>query len=221
MFGLFKKKPGPEFDEIRELLFGDVPLPDWKAHDPEGNTVPPWSSFEAARVALERSDPATAVQALRHVLSLPDLESRQHLQVWHFLRGLGVHPAADEAKRVHGVVLEVHLREGLDTLAAYLDHTARYINHGGKLIVWDTPDASVGGLIDQLIAAGQAVANVIGTWEHARRPAPPKNHVRLNMLTPAGLHFGEGPLDVLGVDPMGGPVLAAGTLLMKALIERC
>ena len=220
MLGLFRKKPKPAFDEIREFLFGDVPLSDWKARDGSGDAAEPWSSFESARIALERGDSMGAAKELRRVASLPDLEARQYLQTWHFLRLLGVHPDANEGKRVRGVVLEVHLSDGLDTLAAYSDHTARYINHGGRLIVWEMPDDFVATLIDELLLTGQLVANVIGRWEEPRRAAPPKGHVRLNMLTASGLHFGEGTLDALGADPMGGPVIAAGASLMKALIER-
>src|SRR5262245_6856138 len=133
MFGRFKKKANPHLDAMRELLFGDVSWSDWKAK--AGGE--PWSSFESARIALEDGDAAGAVSALRRVTSLPTLESRQYLQAWHFLRQLGVQPDASEAKRVWGVVLEVHLAEGLDTLAAYADHAARYLNHGGNVIVWE------------------------------------------------------------------------------------
>jgi hypothetical protein len=88
------------------------------------------------------------------------------------------------------------------------------------LIVWETPGDAIGNLIDNLLRTGQRVADAIGPWEEPRRPPPPTGHVRLNMLTPSGLHFGEGPLDALSVDPMGGPLIAAGTSLMKALIAR-
>jgi len=218
MFGLFKKKPVNTFDEIRELLFGDVPLADWRPQDGKTHGEP-WTSFESARAALNRGDSKGAVEALRHVLGLPGLESRQCLQAWSGLRELGVQPGADEAKRVHGVVLEVHLKEGLDTLAAYADHTARYINHSDRLLVWEKADApAIAGLIDGLIGAGQQIVNVLGPWDQARRPAPLKRHARLNMLTASGLHFGEGPFDALSQDPMGGPIIAAGAGLMKALI---
>jgi hypothetical protein len=202
------------------MLFGDVPLSDWKARDGSGDAAEPWRSFASSRIAQEHGDSVGAVAALRGVLKLPNLESRQRLQAWHFLRQLGADPDPGEAKHVLGVVLEVHLKDGLDTLAAYSDRTATYINHGGRLIVWDSQDDSIGNLIDDLLRTGQSVADVIGRWEEPRRPAPPKGHVRLNMLTPSGLHFGEGPLDALSVDPMGGPLIAAGTRLMMALIER-
>jgi hypothetical protein len=182
-------------------------------------------SFEAARGALAGNDVARAVAALRRIVETPQLESRQYLQAWHALRQLGVQPQLEhEAKRVLGVVLEVHLDAGLDTLAAYADGTARYLNHGGRLIVWDTPDPPpdppIAVLIADLIQAGQRVAEVIGPSREPRRAPPPKRHVRMNLLTCSGLHFGEGPFAALSADPMGGPVVAAGALLMKSLIDR-
>jgi hypothetical protein len=210
----------PDFSEIRELLFGDAALEDWRPRSDPERALAPWTRFEMARNALEHGDRTGAVQALRLVTDAPDLETRQYLQAWHSLRQLGVQPEPDRARHVLGVILEVHLEEGLDTLAAYADTSARYINHGGPMIVWEALDDDISRLIADLLREGQRIADVIGPWTEPRRPPPPRNHVRVNMLTPAGLHFGEGPLAVLSADAMGGPVIAAGTRLMMALIER-
>lgn len=210
----------PDFPGIRELLFGDAALADWRPRSDGERAIAPWCHFESARSALEHGDRIGAVQALRRITDAPGLETRQYLQAWHLLRQLGVRPEPDRAKRVLGVILEVHLEEGLDTLAAYEDASARYINHGGRMIVWEASDDGVSRLIAGLLHEGQRIADVIGPWTEPRRPPPPENHVRINMLTPAGLHFGEGPLAVLSVDAMGGPVIAAGTRLMMTLIER-
>ncbi len=220
MFGMFKKGTQPDFGNIRELLFGDVPLSEWRSRDRAGDSVEPWSSFVTVRLALEQNQPGTAVGILRELLSRPNLESRQHLQTWHFLRQLGIEPNGVEANRVHGVVLEVQLPGGLDTLAAYADRSARYINHGGRLIVWESRDEAVDRAIDKVVQIGQLIAEAMGPWKEARRPAPAKGYARLNMLTPSGLHFGEGPFDALSQDPMGGPMIAAGAELMQAVIAR-
>jgi hypothetical protein len=202
------------------MLFGDVPLASWKPRDGSAGEGP-WENFDVARAALAQNDTNTAVVALRRVAGSNDVEPRQYLQAWHFLRQLGVQPGPAEGKRVRGVILEVSLEGGLDTLAAYDDGNARYINHGGNLIVWETAaDPEIGGLIRALIAEGQRVAELIGPWEEARRPAPPTHHIRLNMLTASGLHFGEGPMAGLSTDPKGGPLIHAGTRLMQALIAR-
>jgi hypothetical protein len=224
MFGFLKRKTKepqrPDFSEIREMLFGDVPLDTYSRVDGPAANSDPWLAFAEARAALEINDTAAAVAPLRRVANAPNQESRTYLQAWHYLRQHGIKPEQCEAKRVLGVVLEMQLPDGLDTLAAYADHTARYINRGGKLIVWEAPEPSLNHQIDRLIAAGQTVADIIGPWEEPRRGPPPKGHIRLNMLTISGLHFGEGTWSALSNDRMGGPVIAAGTELMTALIRR-
>jgi hypothetical protein len=220
MFGLFKKTARPDFSAMREQLFGDVSLADWKPLDDHVAGAGPWRHFETARLAVERGDTAAAVAALREVVDSANLETRHYLQAWHALRQLGVQPMPENAKQVLGVVLEVHLEDGLDTLAAYADSSARYINHGGRLIVWGTQDAEIAGLVAALLRAGQGVADFIGPSTEPRRRPPPQSHVRLNMLTASGLHFGEGPIAAIAVDPMGASVLGPGTVLLKALIGR-
>jgi hypothetical protein len=44
--------------------------------------------------------------------------------------------------------------------------------------------------------------------------------VRINLLTPSGLHFGQGAFEVLASDPMGGPVIGSATRLMQELIAK-
>jgi hypothetical protein len=128
--------------------------------------------------------------------------------------------APDDARRVLGVVLEVGMKSGVDLLAAYADHTARYYNYSGAAVVWEAAsDGEVNQRIDDLLDAATRVIPLIGPWDGPRRPPPGKDVVRLNMLTPAGLHFGEGPAKLIGRDKMAGPVLKAGTLLMKRLTE--
>ena len=118
---------------MHELLFGDVPLSQW-AGEANANEEEPWLSFGRARECSATGRPGQAVEALQQIVAMPDLESRHYLQAWCFLREAGVLPGGDVAKDVLGVVVEVSLRKGLDTLAAYADGTGRYINCGGKMI---------------------------------------------------------------------------------------
>lgn len=205
-------------DEFRGLLFGDVPLAAWRPRGENGEDGEPWISFATARAAVELGDAPGAVRALHRVVER-HVEARHYLQAWHFLRELGESPPPGEAKRVHGVVLEVHLEGGVDTLSAYSDRSARYLNQSGKVIIWDQRSDRMTALIDRLLDVGQRVANVIGPWGEPRRGVPPRGHVRINMLTASGPHFGEGPFAALAEDPLGGPVIAAGTELMLALID--
>jgi hypothetical protein len=50
-----------------------------------------------------------------------------------------------------------------------------------------------------------------------RLPPPEKGNVRLNLLTPIGLCFGEGPFAAIARDPVGGPLVKAGAMLLHRL----
>lgn len=210
-------RPPSGASDIRDTLFGDAPLDQWVGDESSGE---PWTLFARAKAALDAGNQGGAVSALRSVLAAQDLEPRHYAQAWHFLAGLGVHPPASRARELLGVVIEAALDDGLDLLACYPDHSARYYNFSGAAIVWEHPDDSLNGEIDALLAAATDVLARIGPWEGERPPAPPAGQVRINMLTPSGLHFGQGPFQALASDALGGPVLQAGLALMKALIKK-
>jgi hypothetical protein len=201
---------------MRELLFGDVAV--WPERD--DLTGEPWRSFIEARRALGAGDREKAIARLRGILEQPDLEPRQILQAWHALRLAGESPPEELAKRLEGVVVEVGLDGGLDLLATYRDLSARYVNFSGAAIIWEHPDASLDADVEALLAAGRRVVAVIGPWERPRPPPPGTGEVRINFLTPSGLHFGQAPYQQLASDGLGGPVLAAAVRLMQALIEK-
>jgi hypothetical protein len=210
---LFGRKKPPS-DPVRETLFGDIPLDGWPPGAPDSF---PWTAFAAARSHLAEGSPADAIASWREVLAHPGLESRHYLQAWHFLRQHGQPPPTETAKQVLGVVVEVGMPQGLDILAAYADHSARYYNFSGAGVVWERLDGSLDPLIDQLLSAGAKVAARIGPWEQARPPAPGAGEVRLSFLTPSGLHFGQGSMDKFQSDPLAGMVLQAAMPLLKAL----
>jgi hypothetical protein len=205
--------------EIRDLLFGDLPSESWPGNDSVNQeTVEPWATFVKSRNLAAAGHREAAVESLRQVLALPDLESRHYLQAWHFLRALGEGPGEHEAKHLYGVVVEVAMDEGVDIVAAYEDYSARYYNYSGAGIVWEHPNDSLNSAIDELLKTGKVVVDQIGPWEGERPPAPTAGQVRINLLVPGGLHFGQGPYEALSQDGMGGPVIGAAFGLMQALI---
>ncbi len=224
--GLFRKKSnsnddsnknsGPEGYELRDTLFGDLPLEHWQGN---GSASKPWPSFVAAHQALQRGQAKPAITMMQGVVGMKDLEPRHYLQAWSVLRSLGVQPSPDIAKTVYGVVIEVGMPEGTDILAAYADHSARYINFAGSAIIWDRPDDRLDADIDLVLTMAQGVALMIGPWEDARPGVPPIGHTRLNILTPSGLHFGQGPMEAIGKDPIGGLLFDASTMLMMAMTQ--
>jgi len=216
---LFGKKAASP-NGVRETLFGDMPLEKWPAEGSASASAAPWASFVAARARLASGDRDGACAQWRSVLDRPGLEPRHYLQAWHFLRQHEQAVPSSEAKQLLGVVVEVTLPEGLDLLAAYPDHTARYYNYSGAAVVWEHPDASLDRPIDDLLSASRQIVTHIGPWEGARPPAPPRDHARLSFLTPSGLHFGEGPMKALSADPAAGVILQRATMLMKGLVAK-
>lgn len=156
------------------------------------------------------------VEALEKISQDLTLESRPKILAYNKLFKGGVKPSK---KELLGIIIEVHLEEGLDVLAAYRDGTARYINHSEKLIIWDTTTEQSNQLVKKLFAEGEQVIEKIGPWEDPRLACPPPGDVRLTFLVSDGLYFGQGPIDVLFNDPMGAPTLEAATSLMQFLTE--
>jgi hypothetical protein len=217
MFNLFKKKP--QQPEIRDVLFGDLPISQWPSKT-AASDAETWLSFAKARDHLTSGHTREAVHLFQGVLEMPELESRHYVQAWHFLREVGVQPDDAVAKDLLGVVVEVGLPEGLDIVAAYADGTARYFNHSGAAVVWDAPDNSLRDQIDSVLRASKVVVDQIGPWEDPRPSAPPKGQVRINMLTPSGLHFGQAPFEALAGDQFGGAVISTATQLKQSLIAK-
>lgn len=211
--GADAQTPAPS---VRDTLFGDMPLDKWTG---DGVAVP-WSHFAAAKRALATGDKQAAVSALKEVINSPSLESRHYLQAWNFLRPLGISPPTSDSTRVLGVVVEVPVEHGLDIVAAYPDHSARYFNFSGAAVIWEHPDSSLDAAVDRLIAAGQRIVDQIGPWDGPRPGPPSQDHIRLSFLTARGLHFGQGPFAKLSADPDGSDVITAATELMQALMAK-
>ena len=198
---------------IRELLFAD--LPPLTAME----TFAEVADLRDLAHAAAREDEPGAHEILARIVE-GSTESRVRLQAWSLARRAGIEPPPDDARRVRGVVVDVGFDAGTDTLAGYEDGTARYLNQGGGGIVWETADETIRASIQGLIRAGQAVAERSGPLDGPRPPAPPSGGASIWLLTDGGIHLGSGPFGALAADPLGGPVIAAATELMRLLIER-
>lgn len=120
---------------------------------------------------------------------------------------------------MYGVVVDVPVNQGLDTVAAYEDRTARYLNYSGAAVVWDSPGGDMDGQVDLLLAEGRTLVQPLGPWEGPRPPLP-AGMSRISLLTPSGLHFGQAPFHLFTRDPMSAPLVQAATALMDALIRQ-
>jgi hypothetical protein len=214
-----KKKERVTTYPIRDTLFGDMSLDQWPCEGSASDAFP-WSDFALARSHLTAGRLEAAISCWRQILEHPGLESRHYLQAWSFLRKHGHQPSVNTAKIVLGVVIEIMMPVGLDLLAAYSDHSARYYNYSGSAVIWEHQDNSLDSVIDQLLVASSQAVTQIGLWGQERPGPPPQGNVRLSFLTPCGLHFGERTFAALLGDPLGEQVLSIGTRLMKGLISK-
>lgn len=204
---------------VRDTLFGDLPISQWIGNPGTEVAQQPWESFRQAKRLLDTGDTQAASEVLKQITAMPVLESRHYLEAWHLLRSLGQRPSDQEGERLLGVVVEVGLANGVDLVAAYADHHARYYNYSGSGVVWDRPTAQLDSAIVTLLKAGTSTLAAIGPWKGTRPPAPSVGYARINLLSPTGLHFGQGPMEQLAKDRLGGPVIAAAFQLMQELIK--
>jgi hypothetical protein len=202
-----------------DTLFGDLPLTDWAQHGERLETTP-WPAIREAAACQARGETAQACRILRALSTEPGLDSRQILQAWSGLRALNCPEAREGDKTLLGVLIEAAAEgaeEGHDILAVYADRTAIYLDHGGAVTNWSHPDDSLDEEIAAVLESAAAILPQIGPWEGRRLPPPIKGNVRLDLLTPIGLCFGEGPSAAILRDPKGGPLVKAGAVLVQRL----
>src|SRR6059058_3340843 len=131
-----------------------MPLSDWGMNP---SISEPWISFRRAKDEIDSGVGKNAIAVFNSILATPQLESRHYLQAWHFLRDLNVHPAKEREKDLLGVVVEVGMPKGLDLLAAYADHNARYYNFSGAAVIWERPNDLLDAQIDDLLLSAKTI----------------------------------------------------------------
>src|SRR5262245_42821074 len=100
-----------------------------------GELTGPWQALFAARPDIAE---------LQRIAADPAEESRIRVLACRRLKEAH-QPIAQ--KELLGVIIENAMPEGLDVLAAYPDHRARYLNHSGKALVWEASDPAMDALI--------------------------------------------------------------------------
>jgi len=171
-----------------------------------GEKPMPWQ----AALASSPSD----IKALQNMAADRSEEGRIRFLAYQRLRQAG---HSVPTKELLGVIVEVPLDGGLDTLAAYSEGGVRYINQTGKIAVFEGV-ASIKPLVDGLFAASQPLVNKIGPWKDARRAPPARGNIRLTFLVSDGLYFGEGPFSVMQREQMAAPVIHKATELLHAVV---
>lgn len=209
----------PDFDEYKKLIFADQTLEEFvTVHNLAGDR------FAEAYQYLKAGKTNDTKRCLKEILSNPEAEVREKLLAWRALRALGEKPPANVADQVQGVVMEVPIDNAIDTLAAYADGRARYVNGNGVgVILWDSTDeSSVTTQAKKLIKAAEPLVENAPVYD---QHLPAKNSViRLSILTYGGIHVREGKLDYQSVHMVSPgdilmPACDIGTELFTKLIE--
>ena len=226
MFNLFRKKDPKKASAdakqaVRNTLLGDVPIPDWPKGKVDGM---PWSLFMEARDHIvKKQNHPEAIEVYKKIIEIPGLESRHYLQAWHFLRKLKVNAPPEVEPKVYGVLVDVHLENGTEFVAAYADHSARYFNYTGSGIIWEAPDSSLNNKVDALLQACEIVTRQLPALAlELGRPVVPEKvgAVQICILTPGGIRHGLATFEDWAGNETGGPIIAAATDLMKSLVDK-
>ncbi len=210
LFDLFKKSNKPYKDDatnfVYELLFCDnIDL--YKKNNQQSG-VYPWN------ILFSKTPNLADVEKVAEDVNM---ETRVRILAYNQLRAAG---QKIDKKDLQAVIVEVGLENGLDVVASFRDGTARYINHTGKMIIWETADHQSNLITVQLFQESAKVIQQIGPWNQPRRPHPTKDMVRITFLVSDGLYFGEGPVNDLFKDQLAAPALMAATRLMQYLTEK-
>ena len=153
---------------------------------------------------------------LNEIINNNNSESRVKLLSYNLLKNMKKNTTKG---LLLGVIIEVSLEKGLDTVAVYKDFSARYINYSGKMVVWETQNSNFTSMVKDLFKYSDIVVKKIGPWDKDRLPQPKKGNVRLTFLTSDGIYFGEGLINTIANDSMGGPVFSKSAEIMKYLVD--
>jgi hypothetical protein len=201
-------KLGSEADLIRQGLFACQPMNVVVQRLNLDGNPGPFQTFADAAALAKSGKKEEAKSRLHSILGLPNLETRMQLWVWSALRELGERPDPKSGKEVLGVVVEMPMRGAYDTLAAYQDGSARYLNYSGAAIFWDEHDVAIQSLCQRLIDS---------TIPESPRSLPrqdtmlPKSGSQVTLLTRSGIY-------VISEPPQS--VVTAGSALMLELMQR-
>jgi hypothetical protein len=201
-------KLGSEGDLIRQMLFASQSLKEQVASARLDGSPGPFQSIAEASKLVDAGKKEEAVATLRRILDTPNLEIRIQLWVWSALRELGQTPDPKFANEVLGAVIEFPSGGGYDTLAAYVDGSARYLNFSGSGIFWDAENTKIKAMCQALVDSTILVSS------HAKPRTSlslPKGTAQVTMLTRSGLFVIASPPD---------SVIGPGAALMMELMKR-
>jgi tetratricopeptide (TPR) repeat protein len=208
-------------EPVRQLFFADQPLEQHVGTRPEMATIDPASPVEAESdwsrlfmLALARQrqgDEDGARQALFRVANMANVETRVQLWAWKGLQDLGVQPDPASAREVLGVVIEIAMEQGLDTLAVFADGSARFINQAGNAMIWDAHTQQSDAIVRQILAIAQPLAEGLPLRRRDPGGLPSNLEMSHHFPTRSGTTIGSKVYGEEPSPPALGRLLVAGS----------
>jgi tetratricopeptide (TPR) repeat protein len=186
---------------------------------PEKNRTDAYRLFTLALTQKELERREEALQTLRPLTEANTFNSRVQLWAWLALRSLGEQLDANLIYRTLGVIIQVHVPEknGVETLAIYLDGRVRHVNANGQILVWDRTEGDISESARNVVYTAQAVANDFPSEQ--RRDPLKEDSVRISLLTAGGVRVLEDDARrVRQQTSIMSPVFTAGTELLEKLL---
>jgi len=142
-------------------------------------------------------------------------ESRIRVLAYRKLATMGLNY---DKKDILGVIFEYPMPKGLDVLAVYSDGNARYINHSGKILIWEgiSPTEDV----KNIFCEADIITRQIGPWKDQRLPPPDTGNVRLTFLVNGEIYFGQGPAEFMLEEPLAKNIITHLTNFLNYIVRK-
>ena len=207
------------FGEFRSMLFATQPLAELVVEEePKTRAFQPqtWKMLKEAQELINQEKKDRAIELLEKILLIPRLETRIQLWTWNALRSLDRQPPEDVALAVQGVIFEIPVEDGLDTLAIYVDGNVRYVDHTGKVLIWDRGVDEVAALSMGLIGLVSPLNSTLVLTD--QNPMPTSDRIYVTTLSFTGTRYGGARLEELkNKRHQFAPMFAAATEMMRVL----
>lgn len=174
---------GSEHDPIRQMLFASQSLKEQAKRIHLNGTPGALQSIVDAAKLVDEGKKQEAIVLLRKALDLLNQETRIQLWLWSALRELGQTPDPKFAHEVLGALIEYPSGDGYDTLAAYVDGSARYLNYSGKAIFWDANDPTIKSMCQSLVDSTIPISN---RAKPRTSLSLPRRNAQVTLLTRSG-----------------------------------
>ncbi len=161
--------------------------------------------------------PPPRSSALQTIAAASNADSRARALAASLLRARG---ASIVRLCTLGVVVEVALPQGLESLAAYADGAVRYIDATGDAAVFDSGPDEARKLAREMVAHGETFAQRREAWLQPRLPPPRGGELRVSVLVTDGPRFVDGSFASLQTDSDVAAIVGRATRLLRRLQQR-